>query len=386
MDGTLSASYDRKGRITIWATLVLLAVVCLTLMGLVTLFSASHSIYNDDFSFLRKQLVWLVISLIAAFGAFIIPVERLRDVVWILCGFVIFGLILTLIPGIGITVNGAQRWIGFDGLRVQVSEFSKPILVLALAHYLGANQRSLETFVKGFLLPILMIGLVCSLIILQPDYGTAVLCGAVGFGLVFLSGVRLRYIIPSVAGSMVLFALMVYNNPVRLSRIISFLNIEENLSTGAYQLWQGILAFGAGGITGVGLGNGRQQFSFLPEAHTDFIFAIMGEEMGLLTTLLVVMLFLGIFLIGMLQLRRAPNLFHFLLGSGALFFITLQSIINIGVVTGCLPTKGMSLPFISYGGSNLVVMFIFTGLILNLFRQWARPVISNARELEVLCD
>jgi cell division protein FtsW len=386
MDGTLSASYDRKGRISIWATLVLLGVVCLTLMGLVTLFSASHSIYNDDFSFLRKQLVWLVISLIAGFGTFIVPVERLRDVVWILCGFVILGLILTLIPGVGITVNGAQRWVGFDGIRVQVSEFSKPILVLALAHYLGANQRSIDTFFKGFLVPILMIGLVCSLIIVQPDYGTAFLCGAVGFGLVFLSGVRSRYIIPSVAGSIGLFGLMVYNNPVRLSRITSFLNIEENLSTGAYQLWQGILAFGAGGISGVGLGNGRQQFSFLPEAHTDFIFAIMGEEMGLLTTLLVVTLFLGIFLIGMSQLRRAPNLFHFLLGLGALLFITLQAIINIGVVTGCLPTKGMSLPFISYGGSNLVVMFIFTGLILNLFRQWARPVISNARELEVLCD
>jgi len=158
------------------------------------------------------------------------------------------------------------------------------------------------------------------------------------------------------------------------------------LSSGAYQLWQGILAFGAGGLTGVGLGNGRQQFSFLPEAHTDFIFAILGEELGLLATLLVVALFLGIFVIGMIQLRRAPNLYQFLLGSGALFFITLQAIINLGVVTGCLPTKGMSLPFISYGGSNLVVMFVLTGLILNLFRLWAKPFVSKARELSTIKD
>ncbi|MBT5380164.1 MAG: cell division protein FtsW [Opitutae bacterium] len=386
MDGTLSASQNRKGRFTIWAALVLLGVSCLTLLGLVALFSASHSIYNDDYIFLRKQLVWIVISLVFAFGTFIISVETLRKYVWLLCALIIIGLILTLIPGIGITVNGAQRWIGFDGLRVQVSEFSKPILVLALAHYLAVNQRHIDLFFKGFLYPCSMIGLVCGLIILQPDYGTAVLCGVVGFGLIFLSGVRLIYLVPTVMSSLGLFALMVYNNPVRLSRITSFLNIEENLSTGAYQLWQGILAFGTGGINGVGLGNGRQQFSFLPEAHTDFIFAIIGEEMGLIITLLVLFLFLSIFIIGMVQLRRAPNLYHFLLGAGALLFIILQSIINIGVVTGCLPTKGMSLPFISYGGSNLVVMFILIGLVLNLFEKWARPVISNAREITVIKD
>ena len=190
------------------------------------------------------------------------------------------------------------------------------------------------------------------------------------------------YLVPSVAGAIGFFALMVMHNPVRLERIKSFMNIQENLSTGAYQLWQGILAFGAGGITGVGLGNGRQQFSFLPEAHTDFIFAILGEEMGLLATLFVVALFMGIFLVGIIQLRRAPNLYQFLLGAGAIFFISLQALINLGVVTGCLPTKGISLPFISYGGSNLVIMFILIGLILNLFRQWARPFLGQPHEFQ----
>ena len=386
MDGTLTASIARKPHFTVWSALLLLATVCLTLIGLVTLFSASQSIYNNEFTILKKQLVWLVIALAAGVAAFVTPIERMRDWVWVLSGIVILGLILTLVPGVGITVNGAQRWIGFAGLRVQVSEFVKPVLVLALAHYMASNQRSLDGFLKGFLVPILIVGLVCGLIFLQPDYGTAVLCGSVGMMLIFLAGVRVMYLVPSALCALGVFAFMVSRNPERLSRITSYLNIEENLSTGAYQLWQGILAFGAGGLTGVGLGNGRQQFSFLPEAHTDFIFAILGEEMGLIATMSVVILFLAIFVICMLQLRRAPNLYQFLLGVGALLFITLQAIINLGVVTGCLPTKGMSLPFISYGGSNLVVMFLLIGLILNLFRHWARPFVSEASELKSFND
>ena len=384
MDGTLIAPLETKGRFTLSAGLLLLAVVCLTLIGLVVLFSASQSIYNNEFTILKKQLVWLVIALAAGTAMYMVKLESMQQSVWIMGGLVLFGLILTLIPGIGITVNGAQRWIGFGGLRVQVSEFSKPVLVLALASYLAQHQRVIGEFLKGFAIPLSMVAVLCGLIFLQPDFGTAALCGAVGFAMVFLAGARMGYLIPAILGAVALFSIMVYNDPVRLARITSFLHIQENISTGAYQLWQGILAFGAGGLWGVGLGNGRQQFSFLPEAHTDFIFAILGEELGLVATLTVVLLFIAIFLIVMLQLRRAPNMFQFLLGAGSLLFIVLQAVINIGVVTGSLPTKGMSLPFISYGGSNLVVVFIFTGLLLNLFRQWAKPIVSKAREVDVL--
>ncbi len=385
MDGIATTTpLEARGRFTLSAGLLLLSVVCLTLIGLVILFSASQSIYNNEFTILKKQLVWLVIALAAGITVYLVSLEKMQKAVWVLSGLVILGLILTLIPGIGITVNGAQRWIGFGGLRVQVSEFSKPILVLALATYLAQNQRIIGQFTKGFLIPMIMVGFVCGLIFLQPDFGTAALCGMVGFTMVFLAGSRFIYLIPAILLAVGLFSLMVYNDPVRLARITSFLHIQENISTGAYQLWQGILAFGAGGYFGVGLGNGRQQFSFLPEAHTDFIFAILGEELGLVATLSVVLLFIAIFLIGMFQLRRAPNLFQFLLGIGSLLFIVLQAVINIGVVTGSFPTKGMSLPFISYGGSNLVVVFVFTGLLLNLFRQWEKPIVSKARELEAL--
>jgi len=385
MDGIATTTpLEARGRFTLSAGILLLSVVCLTLIGLVVLFSASQSIYNNEFTILKKQLVWLVIALASGITVYLVSLEKMQKAVWVLSGLVILGLILTLIPGIGITVNGAQRWIGFGGLRVQVSEFSKPILVLALATYLAQNQRIIGQFTKGFLIPMIMVGFVCGLIFLQPDFGTAALCGMVGFTMVFLAGSRFIYLIPAILLAVGLFSLMVYNDPVRLARITSFLHIQENISTGAYQLWQGILAFGAGGYFGVGLGNGRQQFSFLPEAHTDFIFAILGEELGLVATLSVVLLFIAIFLIGMFQLRRAPNLFQFLLGIGSLLFIVLQAVINIGVVTGSFPTKGMSLPFISYGGSNLVVVFVFTGLLLNLFRQWEKPIVSKARELEAL--
>ena len=385
MDGIATTTpLEAQGRFTLSAGILLLSVVCLTLIGLVVLFSASQSIYNNEITILKKQLVWLVIALAAGVTVYLVSLEKMQKAVWVLSGLVILGLILTLIPGIGITVNGAQRWIGFGGLRVQVSEFSKPILVLALATYLAQNQRIIGQFLKGFLIPMSMVGFVCGLIFLQPDFGTAALCGMVGFTMVFLAGSRFVYLIPAILLAVGLFSLMVYNDPVRLARITSFLHIQENISTGAYQLWQGILAFGAGGYFGVGLGNGRQQFSFLPEAHTDFIFAILGEELGLVATLAVVLLFIAIFLIGMFQLRRAPNLFQFLLGVGSLLFIILQAVINIGVVTGSFPTKGMSLPFISYGGSNLVVVFVFTGILLNLFRQWEKPIVSKARELEAL--
>ena len=182
--------------------------------------------------------------------------------------------------------------------------------------------------------------------------------------MLFLAGVRLKFLIPTAVAALTLFAVAVYHDPVRLKRITSFLDVEANRSDSAYQLWQGILAFGAGGLHGVGLGAGRQQMSFLPEAHTDFIFSIVAEELGFVFTTGVVILYMSLFFIGLLQLKRAPNLYQYLLVMGALLFITLQALINIGVVTGTLPTKGMSLPFISYGGSNLVLMFVWQELFL----------------------
>ncbi|CAI8275189.1 MAG: putative peptidoglycan glycosyltransferase FtsW [Opitutia bacterium UBA7350] len=356
-------------------------VITLTLLGLVALFSASQAMHDNPAVLLRKQIIWLVIASLAGVFTMFINLDALRPLSYFLAGVAIFALVAVLIPGIGVTVNGAQRWIDFGPMRLQVSEIGKLGLLFALAHYLSNNKRYLDQFVRGFVVPCGIVGIFCSLILLEPDFGTTFLCGAVGGVMLFLAGMRMKFLIPATVSALTGFAILVYNDPVRLARITSFLNVEGNRSDSAYQLWQGILAFGAGGLQGVGLGSGRQQMSFLPEAHTDFIFSIIGEELGFFFTAGVVVLFMMLFFVGILQLKRAPGLYHYLLVMGALLFITFQALINIGVVTGCLPTKGISLPFISYGGSNLVFMFVLTGIILNGFRTWEFSTLQPKRDL-----
>ncbi len=376
-----TATPNSSWRIPPIGLFIILIVVGLTFLGLVILFSASQSMHDDPTVLLRKQLIWLVLATIAGGIAMVVNLEALREYAYWLAAGSILLLALVLIPGIGVEVNGARRWMDFGFMRLQVSEIGKLGLIFSMAHYLATHRRDFNLKLKGCFYPCVLLAIFCGLIILEPDYGTAFLCGAVGSCLMFLAGVRLKFLIPTVFAALSLFSVAVYLDPVRLRRITSFLDVEGNRSDSAYQLWQGILAFGAGGIHGVGLGSGRQQMSFLPEAHTDFIFAIVGEELGFLFTSGVVLLFMTLFFVGVLQLKRAPNLYQYLLVMGALLFVTFQALINIGVVTGCLPTKGMSLPFISYGGSNLVFMFVLTGIILNGFRSWELPALRRQREL-----
>lgn len=378
---THSVSRTAFWKIPLAGVFIVLIVTSLTFLGLVVLYSASRSLATDPTLLLRKQLIWLAIALIAFGVATFVNLSALRDYAYLLAGGAVFMLILVLVPGIGVRVNGAQRWIDLGPMLLQVSEIGKLGLIFALAHYLAANRRYFDDVFRGYIVPCGIVAVISGLILIEPDFGTAFLCGVVGGLMLFLAGVRLKFLIPTAVAAVLLFSLAVYNDPVRLQRITSFLDVEGNRSDGAYQLWQGILAFGAGGVEGVGLGAGRQQMAFLPEAHTDFIFAIVGEELGLIFTIGVVILFMLLFYIGVLQLKRAPDVYQYLLVMGALLFVTLQALINIGVVTGCLPTKGMSLPFISYGGSNLVFMFILIGIILNGFRAWELPEMPKQREL-----
>lgn len=361
------------------AYVVLFCVAALTVLGLSILFSATSHTGSDPYFFLKRQAMWLGIAVVAGFFVSVVPLEKSEKFAWVISAMLLVGLVLVLIPGIGVWVNGSRRWLPLGPMRLQVSEFAKLGLVLALAVYLGANQRHIKTFWRGFFIPSAMTGLVAGLVIFQPDYGMAALCGAVGFALMYLAGTRLVYLLPSLGAVVAAFCVALYLSPVRWRRIMAFLDVEGNRQDGAYQLWQAILAFGAGGVDGSGLGNGRQQMAFLPEAHTDFIFAVIGEELGLFFTGGVLLLFLILFLVSLLHLRRAPNLSQYLLVSGALLLITLQALINMGVVTGCLPTKGMSLPFISYGGSNLVVVFMIVGLIVNTAFSWNRSPLREGR-------
>ena len=328
-----------------------------------------------------RQCLWLVFGLLAFAAAVSIDYERWRRAApWVAAGGLIL-LVLVLVPGVGLRINGARRWIDIGPMNMQVSDVAKIGYIFLLAQYFSLMQRHREALVKGFLMPGMIMAAFFLLILVQPDFGTAFLFAMVGGILLYLAGARLIYLIPTALVGAVLFGLAIARDPVRMGRILAFMDVEGNRSEGAYQLWQGIIGFGVGGLQGVGLGNGRQQFSFLPEAHTDFIFPIIGEELGLIFTLSVVLAFGLFFMVTWHQLQRAPNLFQFILVCGALLFITLQALINMGVSTGLLPTKGMSLPFISYGGSNLVVTYFLFGIICRSIWRWNDPPRLAPREM-----
>jgi cell division protein FtsW len=361
---------------------IIICVSTLILIGLIGIFSATQSLDAGSYKFLERQIMWLGIAVVAGVFVSLVDLDKFKKLIPLAGLAALLLLVLVLIPQIGHLVNGSRRWISFGSIGFQPSEFAKVPFVFLLAYYLSANQRYLRTLLRGFAVPLALIGMFCVLVILEPDFGTCALYGAVGVMLLFLAGTRLTYLVPSVICGGTLFVYLIFQDEVRLRRLLSFLDVEGNKSDGAYQLYQGQMAFGSGGFMGVGAGNGRFQNSFLPEAHTDFIFSIIGEEFGFMVTGLVVLLFLVIFTTVVFSMRRAPNLFQGLLALGSLLMIMLQALINMGVVTGLLPTKGMSLPFISYGGSNLVVVCVFTGVLLNCLRSWeSLPIRRERRKL-----
>ncbi len=354
---------------------VAVIVVCavgLTFLGLTILFSASISLKQDPYFYLDKQVVGVVAAGFLCFLTSRINLDYARRASPWIAGVALMLLVLVLIPHLGVSVKGSRRWLGYGSARLQVSEFAKLAMVFCLAHYLALNQTRIGDLKRGYLYPLGIIGAFAGLIILEPDFGTAALALSVGLILLFLSGAKWRYILPTIAISLAAFALLVANNPNRLRRFTAFMDVEGNKQGGTYQLYQSLEAFAAGGTSGAGLGQGRQQINFLPEAHTDFIFAVVGEELGMWVTLGVVGVFGIMFLAGLSHLRRAPNMFHFLLATGCLLLMCLQAIINLGVVTGMLPTKGMSLPFISAGLSNLLLMGLLIGILMNTQRTWGR--------------
>jgi cell division protein FtsW len=380
------------------ATVIVLCAIALTSLGLSILFSASVSftkkvktnpaaatapanpgsvetaskdnskVVEVPYQYIQKQLIGVVVAALLCWMASRLNLDYLRNYAWWIGGVLLVLLVLVLIPHIGSEpVKGSRRWLGVGNFKLQVSEFAKFGLIFCLAHYLALNQTRIGEFKSGFVFPLALVGAFAGLVVLEPDYGTAALMVAVGLLLLFLAGAKWRYTLPTVVLVVVAFATLVVHNPNRLRRMTEFLSEEKS-----YQLRQALAAFAAGGTDGIGLGQGRQQLNYLPEAHTDFIFSIVGEELGLWFTLSVVVVFTVMFIAGLIHLRRAPNLFHFLLVTGCLLMICLQAIINLGVVTGIFPTKGMSLPFISAGLSNLLLMGLLLGILLNTQRTWGR--------------
>jgi cell division protein FtsW len=261
-------------------------------------------------------------------------------------------------------------------MRLQPSELGKIALILALAWYGDRFQRRMHKFKWGILFPVALIGVMLGLVFIEPDRGTTILLAAVSGAMLLLAGVQWKFIVPPVVLAVAGLVVSILHDPMRMKRIFSWLDLEQNKEGVGYQAYHAMIALGSGGWNGLGLGNGRQKLGFVPEHHTDFIFSIIGEELGLVATLLVIAAFVVIALCGIYIALHARDTFGTLLATGITLLISLQAAINIGVVTSALPNKGLPLPFISYGGSNLLAMLTCVGILLSVARQAAPAKIS----------
>jgi cell division protein FtsW len=272
------------------------------------------------------------------------------------------------VPHVGHKIYGAARWIKIAGFSLQPSEFAKLAAIFALAWWFARDEENSGRFLQGFVAPLLCSGVLMALIAPEVDIGTTGLIGSTTFVLMFLAGTRLVYLVPMVMTGIGGLALAIHKMPERTGRFLAFL-YPEKYPADAYQAVQGLIALGSGGVEGLGLGNGRQKMAYLPFAHTDFIFPVIGEELGLRFTLLVVFVYILFILCGAIIALRAQDRFGMLLGFGIMIIIALQAAVNIGVTTAVLPNKGLPLPFISYGGSNLVFCLLGVGILINIYRQ-----------------
>lgn len=360
-------------------TILMLAVAGLIALGLVMLFSTgayARDSHGDMYLFVKRQGFWLVVGMAAALFAASVDYHFWRKWWWVLFAGSAFLLLLCFIPPIGQRINGSSRWINLGFGTLQPSEFAKISSIFFLAWWFSREDITFEKFKNGLLIPLSVLAIPMGLIVLEVDIGNTALIGATALAVIFVAGAALRWLAvltPLAFASIFLVALAV---PERVQRLVAFMDPEKYRLCEGLQQWQGLIAFGSGGFDGVGLGEGRQKMHYLPYAHTDFIFPMIGEELGLKATALTVFAFLLILLCGALISANARDRFGMLLGFGCTMLVTIQSIVNLGVTTSLLPNKGMPLPFISYGGSNLVVCLFLIGLLVNIHRQ-GQPLVSR---------
>lgn len=346
------------------ATTVLIAtVVALVSIGLVSLYSVSPA--DDSLRYLGKQLAAIGLGVAGAFLVSRLDYRWLCRRAWFF--YLIALVLLATVPFLGVTVNGARRWFRFGGFQFQPSDVAKLVLILSLAAYASGYERRMRSLLHGILIPGLMAGLLAGLVFLQPDWGTALLLIAVTTVLLLIAGARFTLMLPPLAIAVAGVGVLLWLNPLRSDRVYSWLHLAETRQGVGYQAWQARLALGSGGTTGVGL-NASTQKTFLPEHRTDFMFAILGEEFGYVGTLTVLGLFAALVLSGLSIASHAADRTGLLLAAGVSLLVGMQTAINVGVVSGALPNKGLTLPFVSYGGSNLMMMLIAAGLLISVAR------------------
>ena len=346
---------------------------CLVLVGLVAIASASIEYgdwhFNNPWHHTLRHGIYLALALCAAGVAYRVPVDVWRQTSpwWLLAAFAL--LMLVLIPGIGRNVNGSQRWLPVGPITVQPSEIAKFALVLYTAGFLVRHGEAVRSHWEGLAKPVVVLGLVAVLLLLEPDFGATVIATGTVFGMLFLGGARLLYVLLLVAAALGALALMVISAPYRLQRLTAYTDPWQDPYGSGFQLIQSLIAYGRGEWLGVGLGNSIQKLFYLPEAHTDFVFSIWAEETGLVGALIVIVLYAA--LIGRIMQvgRRAEALgeaFAAYLCYGVGLIFAGQAFVNMGVSSGLLPTKGLTLPFISYGGSSLIVSCSMLAVVLRI--------------------
>ncbi len=346
------------------------SVIMLVGIGVVMIYSASairaSTEMKDATFFLFRQSMFAGLGLVAMLVGAQVDYHFYKKIVYPMLILAILALVAVHAPLIGITRNGASRWIGYRSLTLQPAELMKIVLVLWLSYSLAKKQEKIKTFSVGFLPHLLVPGFIIVLCLSQPDFGTSVVLALVTFSLLFVAGAKLSYMMLVCIGVAPILYYLVAGSEYRLRRIMSFLDPISSRFADGYQLTQSLFGFGAGGLYGTGIGDGLQKFYFLPEPQNDFIASIIAEELGVVGIWAVMLIFGVLISRGVLIAYRARDEFGMYIASGLTMLFGVQALINLGVAMGLLPTKGLNLPFISYGGSSLVISFFAVGILLNI--------------------
>jgi cell division protein FtsW len=359
-----------KGSLDYVVVAVTLVLLCI---GLVMVHSASSVLsaqnFGDSFFYVKRQVMWAGLGLGLMFVMANYDYHNLRQWAPKLAIAAFLFLVVVLIPGIGAVRGGSRAWLGIGSFGIQPSEFAKLALIVFLAHYLADAQDKMHSFRKGFLPPLFIALLAVGLIMLEPDLGQSVVIMGTTIILMYIAGAKVRHLGLLGGVGLLGFAGLVAMAPYRVNRIVAFLDPWKHPLAEGYQIIQSLYALGSGGLVGLGLGNSRQKYLYLPEPQTDFIFSILGEELGFLGAATVLALFAVLVWRGIRAAMFAPDEFGSLLAAGITGMIAVQVLINVGVVTGSIPATGITLPFISAGGSSLTLMLTGVGILLNISRQ-----------------
>jgi cell division protein FtsW len=354
------------------AYFLVLAVLGMLVIGIVMLFSTSafaKDSHGDMYFFVKRQAVWLGVGLVVCAVAAMIDYHFWLRTWWIWFALALVALAFCFVPHFGMRINGSRRWVSLGPASFQPSEVAKVAVIFFLAAWFAAREKESSQFLQGFVIPFAIVCTTLVLIITEVDLGTTALIGATMFVMMFVAGTH-----PALLGVLSLGGLggilfVATHMSERMGRLAAFMDPERFKDDAGLQQMQALIAWGSGGMEGLGLGHGRQKMLYLPYAHTDFIFPMIGEELGLRISLLVVFLFVAIIVCGLMIALHAKDRHGLLLGCGIVSLLGLQAAVNIGVTTSLLPNKGLPLPFISYGGSNLAACLFGVGLLVNIYRQ-----------------